>query len=121
MTSPPTTGGSRRRDWKSHIPLPRILLVARVMPELPEVETVCRGLAATLAGHRLARIRTLRPDLRVPLPKRLDRRLAGRKILAIDRRAKYILIHFEDGPVLLGASRHVGPHGDRQRHAARAP
>jgi formamidopyrimidine-DNA glycosylase len=68
------------------------------MPELPEVETVCRGLAAKLAGRRLARIRTMRADLRLPLPKNLERRLAGRKILSITRRAKYILFHFEAGP-----------------------
>jgi formamidopyrimidine-DNA glycosylase len=78
------------------------------MPELPEVETVCRGLSATLAGRRLRRILARRPDLRVPLPKQLNRRLAGRRILAIDRRAKYILIHFESGPVLIA---HLGMSG----------
>jgi formamidopyrimidine-DNA glycosylase len=78
------------------------------MPELPEVETVCRGLSATLAGRKLRRILARRPDLRVPLPKQLNRRLAGRRILAIDRRAKYILIHFESGPVLIA---HLGMSG----------
>ena len=71
------------------------------MPELPEVETVCRGLAACLEGRRLIRVEQRRPDLRFPLPPGFARRLAGRRVTRIGRRAKYILAHFDDGQVLI--------------------
>lgn len=78
------------------------------MPELPEVETVCRGLAAKLVGRRLARVETRRPDLRVPLPRGFAKRLQGLRVERIDRRAKYILMRFEGGLVLLA---HLGMAG----------
>ena len=71
------------------------------MPELPEVETVCRGLSATLAGQVLAGVEQRRPDLRFPLPDRFAERLTGRRIERIDRRAKYILARLDDGMVLM--------------------
>lgn len=71
------------------------------MPELPEVETVCRGLAARLTGRRLTQVIQRRPDLRFPLPDRMAARLTGRRVLGIDRRGKYILAHLDDGHVLL--------------------
>lgn len=71
------------------------------MPELPEVETVCRGLALRLRGHRLTKVLQRRPDLRRPLPRHFAQRLTGRRIEHIDRRAKYILMHFDDRQVLL--------------------
>jgi formamidopyrimidine-DNA glycosylase len=71
------------------------------MPELPEVETVCRGLAASLEGRRLLRVVQRRPDLRFPLPRGFARRLAGRRVIRIARRAKYILVHLDDGQVLI--------------------
>jgi len=71
------------------------------MPELPEVETVCRGLALRLQGHVLTRVVQRRPDLRRPLPAHFTQRLTGRRIARIDRRAKYILMHFDDRQVLL--------------------
>ena len=71
------------------------------MPELPEVETVCRGLSTTLAGQVLKRVDQNRPDLRFPLPDRLPERLAGRRIERITRRAKYILAHLDDEMVLM--------------------
>jgi formamidopyrimidine-DNA glycosylase len=61
------------------------------MPELPEVETVRRGLEPALAGARLTRVEARRPDLRFPLPDGFVQRLTGSKILALDRRAKYLL------------------------------
>jgi formamidopyrimidine-DNA glycosylase len=67
------------------------------MPELPEVETVRRGLATKLVGRRLARVTVRRGDLRAPLPQGFAARLQGRRIERIDRRAKYLLIHFEGG------------------------
>jgi formamidopyrimidine-DNA glycosylase len=78
------------------------------MPELPEVETVCRGLAVKLEGRRLRRVIQRRPDLRFPLPARFASRLQGRLVVRVDRRAKYILIHLDDGNVILG---HLGMSG----------
>src|SRR5260370_35364670 len=78
------------------------------MPELPEVETVCRGLALHMDGRRVAALALNRPDLRVPLPKGLRRRVEGRRILRVARRAKYILLHFEGGGGLIA---HLGMSG----------
>ena len=78
------------------------------MPELPEVETVRRGLAVRLEGRRLVRVRQNRPDLRFPLPANFVARLQGRKVEAVKRRAKYLLIDMEDGTVLLA---HLGMSG----------
>ncbi|HYG85315.1 MAG TPA: bifunctional DNA-formamidopyrimidine glycosylase/DNA-(apurinic or apyrimidinic site) lyase [Azospirillum sp.] len=71
------------------------------MPELPEVETICRGLAPHLEGRVLARVVQRRPDLRFPLPSGFCERLTGRRVKAVRRRAKFILVHLDDGTVLL--------------------
>lgn len=71
------------------------------MPELPEVETVRRGLEPVLSGARLARVRANRPDLRFPLPDGFVQRLTGAKILQLDRRAKYILAPLDRGDTLV--------------------
>lgn len=71
------------------------------MPELPEVETVRRGLEPILVGKAFARVEQRRPDLRFPLPQRFGERLAGRKIESLDRRAKYLLARLDDGEVLV--------------------
>jgi formamidopyrimidine-DNA glycosylase len=71
------------------------------MPELPEVETVCRGLAKALIGASFTKIDQHRSDLRIPMPKNLPARLKGRRIIAIDRRAKYILIRLDNVETLL--------------------
>jgi formamidopyrimidine-DNA glycosylase len=78
------------------------------MPELPEVETVARGLAMRLVGRRLVRRTLNRADLRTPLPEGLAQRLEGRRVEHIGRRAKYILVHMEEGGVLLA---HLGMSG----------
>ncbi|MBS0242521.1 MAG: bifunctional DNA-formamidopyrimidine glycosylase/DNA-(apurinic or apyrimidinic site) lyase [Proteobacteria bacterium] len=70
------------------------------MPELPEVETVRRGLAPVLAGAVIRRVTQRRPDLRFPLPERFAARLEGRRIDRLERRAKYILAHLSSGEVL---------------------
>jgi formamidopyrimidine-DNA glycosylase len=67
------------------------------MPELPEVETVCRGLRPALEGRALARVDQRRPDLRFPFPENFVRRLEGNTVRAVERRAKYILIRLGDG------------------------
>jgi len=67
------------------------------MPELPEVETVRRGLEPVLAGARLTRVRQNRPDLRFPFPDRFPDRLEGATVLAVQRRAKYLLVPLSTG------------------------
>jgi formamidopyrimidine-DNA glycosylase len=78
------------------------------MPELPEVETVCRGLASVLENRVIRRLELRRKDLRFPFPPGLASRVDGRRVAAVRRRAKYILIHMEDGGVLIG---HLGMSG----------
>lgn len=67
------------------------------MPELPEVETVMRGVRPALDGLTLDRVEARRPDLRWPLPERFAERLTGRRVLGLARRSKYILIELEGG------------------------
>ncbi|MBI4967089.1 MAG: bifunctional DNA-formamidopyrimidine glycosylase/DNA-(apurinic or apyrimidinic site) lyase [Rhodospirillales bacterium] len=71
------------------------------MPELPEVETVRRGLEPALKGRRLAAVQVRRADLRQPFPPHLARDLEGRRVVRLARRAKYLLLHLDDGYVLL--------------------
>ncbi|MBZ9739380.1 MULTISPECIES: bifunctional DNA-formamidopyrimidine glycosylase/DNA-(apurinic or apyrimidinic site) lyase [unclassified Mesorhizobium] len=71
------------------------------MPELPEVETVRRGLQPVLEGAHLAKVEMRRPDLRFPFPERFSEQLTGRTITALGRRAKYLTMHTQDGPVLI--------------------
>ena len=71
------------------------------MPELPEVETVRRGLQPVMEGSRIVSVEARRPDLRFPLPKDLSARLEGRTILSLGRRAKYLTIEVEDAPMLI--------------------
>jgi formamidopyrimidine-DNA glycosylase len=67
------------------------------MPELPEVETVRRGLEPVLAGRVLAHVQQRRPDLRWPLPPRFAERLTGRRVTGLGRRSKYLLIALDEG------------------------
>jgi formamidopyrimidine-DNA glycosylase len=71
------------------------------MPELPEVETVRRGLEPVLVGNAFTRVKQRRADLRFPLPKNFGTRLSGRRVEALDRRAKYLLARLDDGEVLV--------------------
>ena len=71
------------------------------MPELPEVETVRMGLEPVLVGNRFASVEQRRKDLRFPLPVNFAKRLSGRKVEALDRRAKYLLARLDDGEVLV--------------------
>src|SRR5258707_12537434 len=70
------------------------------MPELPEVETVRRGLALKISGRRIVRVELRRPDLRRPFPPALAERLDGAQIGALGRRGKYILIELDPDGVL---------------------
>lgn len=71
------------------------------MPELPEVETVRRGLEPALLGRRVKAVRLNRPDLRFPFPADLADIVSGKRIMALRRRAKYILIELDSGHTLL--------------------
>jgi len=78
------------------------------MPELPEVETVRRGLAPVMEGARFARVEARRPDLRRPFPKNFVKRLEGQTVTGLGRRAKYLLADLTSGEVLL---MHLGMSG----------
>jgi formamidopyrimidine-DNA glycosylase len=78
------------------------------MPELPEVETVRRGLQPAMEGARFAKVEARRPDLRRPLPKDFVKRLEGRTVTGLGRRAKYLLADISSGDVLL---MHLGMSG----------
>ena len=85
------------------------------MPELPEVETVRRGLIPKLVGRRIVRLVQRRRDLRVPLPAKFAQRVEGRTVLGIDRRAKYLLLRLDDGHTLIA---HLGMSGRMTLHDA---
>ena len=88
------------------------------MPELPEVETVRRGLALKISGRRIVRVELRRPDLRRPFPPGLAERLDGAQIGALGRRGKYILIDLDaDGVLLL----HLGMSGRVTVDSAASP
>ena len=78
------------------------------MPELPEVETVRRGLAPVMEGARFEKVEVRRHDLRWPLPKDFAPRLAGKTVTGLGRRAKYLLADLSSGDVLL---MHLGMSG----------
>lgn len=71
------------------------------MPELPEVETTGRGIAAKLLDLHIIKVEQRRRDLRLPMPEGLAQRLEGRKLVEVTRRAKYLLLRLDDGQTLL--------------------
>jgi formamidopyrimidine-DNA glycosylase len=71
------------------------------VPELPEVETVRRGLEPVLTGRRIDRAEVRRPDLRWPLPERMAERLTGARVTALRRRSKYLLADLDRGETLI--------------------
>lgn len=97
------------------------------MPELPEVETVRRGLLPVLEGAVIARAEVNRPDLRWPLPAGMAARLTGARVTALRRRSKYILADLSTGETLLlhlGMSGRIlvsGGHLGTFHHAHPAP
>ncbi len=78
------------------------------MPELPEVETVKRGLAPVLEGRVLTRVEARRANLRFPFPDRFVDRLKGAKVTQLDRRAKYLVAQLDTGEALI---MHLGMSG----------
>jgi formamidopyrimidine-DNA glycosylase len=71
------------------------------MPELPEVETVRRGLEPVLSGRTILRVEARRPDLRWPLPPDLGPRLTGARVTALRRRSKYLLVDLDSGETMI--------------------
>lgn len=71
------------------------------MPELPEVETVMRGLAPSMSGQVITQAQINRPDLRWPFPERMQERLTGARVMGLRRRSKYILADLDRGETLL--------------------
>ncbi|HJO75591.1 MAG TPA: bifunctional DNA-formamidopyrimidine glycosylase/DNA-(apurinic or apyrimidinic site) lyase [Rhodospirillales bacterium] len=88
------------------------------MPELPEVETVRRGLAEVLEGRRLTQVQAMRPDLRFPLPENFEARLSGRRVETLARRGKFLLIHLQERLTLIA---HLGMSGRFRIFKAPAP
>lgn len=87
------------------------------MPELPEVETVKRGLEPFLSGRRLTKVVTRRGDLRRPFPPEFAQRLTGRTVSRLWRRAKYLLADLDDGQTLVV---HLGMSGRMAVYAGQA-
>ena len=77
------------------------------MPELPEVETTCRGIKPHIEGQTIKETVVRQANLRWPVPDRLDRLLNGLRIERVDRRAKYLLLHTEKGVLII----HLGMSG----------
>jgi formamidopyrimidine-DNA glycosylase len=87
------------------------------MPELPEVETTRRGLAPHVEGRRVVQVTLRRPDLRWPIPPEVSDLLPGQRIVAVRRRAKYLLLDTAAGSALL----HLGMSGSLRVLPADAP
>jgi len=87
------------------------------VPELPEVETTRRGLAPHLVGRRVTAVDVRQPRLRWPVAPELSAHLPGQRIDAIERRAKYLLVHVQSGSALL----HLGMSGALRVLPADAP
>jgi formamidopyrimidine-DNA glycosylase len=87
------------------------------MPELPEVETTCRGISPYITGKKITDIIVRQPKLRWPTPRRLDVKLAGEKIIKVSRRAKYLLIETGKGTLIM----HLGMSGSLRILSASIP
>ena len=71
------------------------------MPELPEVETVCRGMKLSMMDRTIKSVEIRRPDLRWPFPNNMEDRIAGKAISSITRRAKYILVGLDSHETII--------------------
>lgn len=78
------------------------------MPELPEVETVCRGLAPVMEGRKFVSVKLNRKDLRFPFPKNFKQRLEGNTLISLKRRAKFLMGEMSSGEMLI---MHLGMSG----------
>ncbi len=80
------------------------------MPELPEVETTCRGISPHILEQTIVKVIIRAPKLRWPIPKKISKLLPGKQPISIERRAKYILLHFDIGTLII----HLGMSGRLQ-------
>jgi len=87
------------------------------MPELPEVETTCRGIRPHVQGRSLSRLVVRNPRLRVAVPADLSAHIEGARLEGVDRRAKYLLLRFSAGTVIV----HLGMSGSLRVVAAAEP
>jgi formamidopyrimidine-DNA glycosylase len=87
------------------------------MPELPEVESTRRGIEREARGQRIRELRVYEPRLRWPVDPQMPAQLAGQRILAVERRAKYLLLRLERGTVIL----HLGMSGSLQILPGQSP
>lgn len=87
------------------------------MPELPEVETTCRGIAPHVAGRVVSAVSVRQPRLRQPIPADLAEHIVGQTVQAVERRAKYLLLRFAHGSLIL----HLGMSGSLRIVAAESP
>jgi formamidopyrimidine-DNA glycosylase len=87
------------------------------MPELPEVETTRRGIAPHVQGRVIERVLLRRGDLRWPIPRAIRTALPGQRVDAVERRAKYLLLHTQAGSALL----HLGMSGSLRVLDAETP
>jgi formamidopyrimidine-DNA glycosylase len=71
------------------------------MPELPEVETVCRGMRSSMMGKIISSVKIRRDGLRWPFPKQMGDRITGRTVFHITRRAKYILVNLDSDETII--------------------
>ncbi len=78
------------------------------MPELPEVETTCRGIEPHIQGRSVKSVVVRQPKLRWPVPEDLEASLVGSKLLSVSRRGKYLLLNFREGHLLI----HLGMSGN---------
>lgn len=91
------------------------------MPELPEVETICRGIAPHLQGVRILALNVRQPRLRWPITEELVTQVIGAKIRIVKRRAKYLLLELDHGTIILhlgmsGSLRILSIHEPPQKH-----
>jgi formamidopyrimidine-DNA glycosylase len=91
------------------------------MPELPEVETTCRGITPHITGQRVKQVVIRQPRLRWPIPEELPKILSGRKLLNVSRRGKYLLLSFHHGTLIIhlgmsGSLRILDPESQIQKH-----
>ncbi|ODB93980.1 DNA-formamidopyrimidine glycosylase [Candidatus Thiodiazotropha endoloripes] len=91
------------------------------MPELPEVETTCRGIAPHITGKKVKQVVIRQPRLRWPIPTDLPQQLKGRKLLNVSRRGKYLLLTFHHGTLIIhlgmsGSLRILTPESTVQKH-----
>ena len=87
------------------------------MPELPEVETICRGIAPHLTGQIVTQVVVRRPQLRWPVPEALALQLSGQLIQSVERRAKYLLLRTDAGTAIF----HLGMTGQLRILPANTP